>query len=150
MSSIANAISFADTNANPELHVLGDVIRPLVTPIMGGRLELFDLRGVAGNGPVPHAHPWDEAYVILDGTVAIIEGNSEREVGPGDSVMIPADTVHAYRITSDQARFLVATTGHGLGSFFTDVDTLVKEMPRDLGTLVEVAKRNGLTSPLFP
>jgi mannose-6-phosphate isomerase-like protein (cupin superfamily) len=149
LRSTMSSITIADTTTHADLHVFGDTIRPLVTPSMGGEMEMFDLRGHRGSGPVLHAHPYDEAYFVLEGTVVIIDESTEQEIGVGMTVMIPAGVVHAYRITSEAARFLVVSSGHRLGKFFEESDAEVKTLPEDLEKLIAIAKRNGITSPLF-
>jgi quercetin dioxygenase-like cupin family protein len=131
------------------LDVIGDAITPLITADDATGFELFDLRGPAESGPPPHAHPWDEAYYVLEGEVAVMVEGAEYLVGPGDVVNVPAGSLHAYRITSASARFLVATTPQGAAHFFADVDEHVGAMPESLPTLIEVAMRNRLSSPLF-
>ena len=78
---------------------------------------------------------------MIDGT--------DHLASPGDLVNIPAGSLHAYRILSPTARFLVTTTPEGASAFFADVDAHVGAMPESLPTLIEVAMRNRLTSPLF-
>lgn len=131
------------------LNVIGDAITPLVTSADGAGFELFDLIGPAESGPPPHSHPWDELYYVLDGRVAVMIDGTEHVVDAGHVVNIPSDTLHAYRIISGSARFLVLTTPGGAGAFFADVDANVGPMPQGVPALAEVAKRNRLSSPIF-
>lgn len=131
------------------LNVIGDAITPLLTANHGTSFELFDLTGPAGSGPPPHCHPWDEAYYILDGEVLLVADGNEQTVRAGDVVQIPGGMLHLYNILSPSARFLVITSPEGAAKFFSDVDEQVGAMPESLPTLVEVAQRNGLQSPLF-
>lgn len=131
------------------LNVIGDAITPLITDADGVGFELFDLEGPAGSGPPPHSHPWIEMYYVLDGQVAVTIENAEHLVERGHVVNVPAGVLHAYRITSDTARFLVVTSPEGAGAFFSDVDANVSAMPESAPTLIEVAKRNRLSSPIF-
>lgn len=131
------------------LNVIGDAITTLISSQDGTGYELFDLSGPADSGPPPHAHPWAEAYYVLDGQVAVNIDDQQLLVGPGAVVNIPAGHLHAYKIVSPQARFIVITTPQGASGFFADVDANVGAMPDSLPTLIEVARRNQLTSPLF-
>lgn len=131
------------------LNVIGDAVTPLVTSADGAGYELFDLTGPADSGPPPHNHPWSELYYVLEGSVGVMMDGAEHVVGPGHVVNIPAGTLHAYKILSETARFLVLTSPEGASAFFTDVDANVGAMPESLPALVEVAKRNRLWSPIF-
>jgi quercetin dioxygenase-like cupin family protein len=111
---------------------------------------MFDLHGEAQSGPPPHTHPWDEAYYVLEGQVLVVVGDDERVLEPGDVANVPGGEQHLYRILSPRARFLVITSPEGAAAFFRDMDANVGPLPDSLATLVAVAKRNKLTSPLFP
>lgn len=138
--------------SNPQrqtLNVVGDLIVPLLSC---EGFELFELTGPADSGPPPHRHDWDEGYVVLDGELLIGGDDGEHRAGPGAQVTIPRGQLHWYRILSPTTRFLVVTSGTGAGRFFRDADANVGHgapTPQTLPDLITVAKRNGLTSPLF-
>jgi quercetin dioxygenase-like cupin family protein len=134
------------------LRVVGDRLRVLVDgAATGGGFELFELEGDQGSGPPPHAHAWLESYVVLDGEVLVERAGQSAVVGPGATVVVPAGEVHRFEITSPTARFLVATTGDRASVFFRDLSANAPEAPspETMPGIIEVAKRNGLTSPLF-
>jgi quercetin dioxygenase-like cupin family protein len=134
------------------LSVVGDQLRILVEgAASGGSFELFEVQGDLGSGPPPHAHPWLEAYFILDGRVLVEMDGQQSLTQPGTSVVVPAGQVHRFEIASTTARFLVATTGDRASVFFRDLSENAPgaPTPSNLPGIVEVAKRNGLTSPLF-
>jgi quercetin dioxygenase-like cupin family protein len=134
---------FERAGGKPALNVLGDLITPLITGTdTGGGVEIFDLTGPHGSGPPPHDHPWDEAYILLDGKVDVVIGQDTTTVSRGDAVYIPAGTVHAYRIASSSARFIVLTSTAGAADFFADMDANVHHMPQDIDLLMEVTARN--------
>jgi quercetin dioxygenase-like cupin family protein len=130
------------------LQVIGDAITPLLS---GKQFELFELSGPRDSGPPPHAHSWDEGYVIVEGELLIGSDAGETTARAGDRWLVPGGTTHWYRIVSDTARFLVGTGGQGAGRFFADMAAHVPGPPTEdtMGTVIEVAKRNGLSSPLF-
>lgn len=132
--------------------VVGDRLRILVEGATStGSLELFELEGDLGSGPPPHAHPWLEAYFIPDGSVRVELDGQHFLAGPGTSVVVPAGHVHRFDVASSTARFLVATTGDRASVFFRDLSRNSPGVPtpENLPGIVEVAKRNGLTSPIF-
>ena len=53
-----------------------------------------------GHGVPKHTHPGDEVFYVLEGTLEYLpEGKPAVTLGPGQSVFIPAGTVHAARNT---------------------------------------------------
>ncbi len=135
--------------AGQTLRAVGDEIQVLLS---GAEFEVFKLSGPKDSGPPPHAHPWREAYWALSGVTRVLIGDDEVSLEPGGFVSVPAGTLHTYCIASDTASFLVMTSGHRAGRFFADLDANVAPGPVDdhsLPTLIEVARRNGLSSPLF-
>jgi quercetin dioxygenase-like cupin family protein len=131
------------------LHAVGDEIEVLLAGVEG---EVFRLRGPEGSGPPPHAHPWRESYWGIEGDVHVQIGSDQLALTPGAFVTIPAGTVHTFRITSPTASFLLLTSGHRAARFFADMAANVPPGPPDdesMPALIDVARRNGLTSPLF-
>ncbi len=62
----------------------------------GGYLELVNEFEVAAGGAVfPHEHPTHEFYFVMNGRGVMTIADEDREVGPGDLVYIPPDTVHS-------------------------------------------------------
>jgi quercetin dioxygenase-like cupin family protein len=134
----------APTAVEP-LHVLGEEFRPLVT---GAAFEIFDVTAVADAGPPPHAHPWDEGYVVLEGQLAVQRGADQITLGPGAAIHVPSNTLHAYRVVSERIHFLTITAPAGAGEFFADMDANVT-LPPDMAIVAEVAARHRLVSPVF-
>jgi mannose-6-phosphate isomerase-like protein (cupin superfamily) len=59
-----------------------------------------------------HSHPYLEVLHILDGTAeAWIEGGEDRKVTlrRGDTIALPADTPHTFRVVGDQVLRLLGT-----------------------------------------
>jgi mannose-6-phosphate isomerase-like protein (cupin superfamily) len=70
--------------------------RELHDATRGGFLELVSEWEVAGGGLVdPHEHPTHEFYYIISGRGIMKIADEEREVGQGDLIRIPPDTVHS-------------------------------------------------------
>ena len=134
------------------LHVVGDRLRVIVDGSESENMfELFKVEGDIGSGPPPHAHSWVEVYFVLTGSL-ILEIGAERTLGEaGTSAVVPAGEVHRFEVASPSATFIVATTGGRASAFFRDLSANAPgaPTPENLPGIVEVAKRNGLTSPLF-
>jgi mannose-6-phosphate isomerase-like protein (cupin superfamily) len=70
----------------------------------GGFLELVSEWIVEGGGLVdPHSHPTHEFYYIIAGRGIMKIGDEEREVGQGDLVYTPPDTIHSIWPTTTNA-----------------------------------------------
>ena len=84
------------------------------------------------------------------GEVLVERGGESAIVGPGATVVVPAGEVHRFEIASPTARFLVATTGDRASAFFRDLSAHAPDAPspETMPGIIEVARRNGLTSPL--
>jgi quercetin dioxygenase-like cupin family protein len=131
----------AAADAQP-LNVIGEQLRPL-TP--GGlSIEVFETTGPEQAGPPPHRHPWDEVYVVLEGTLEVFDGQSWRQAKAGACATVPANQVHAYRNGGPDCRFLtIAGPGHAR-EFFEQMDAEVTALPPDMDAVLAVAARNGL------
>lgn len=66
--------------------------------------------------PPPHIHrQQNETVSVMDGAVQVLGGRQWRTLGSGDSVSIPAGTVHTYRIRSDEITRFVMTHTPAMG-----------------------------------
>ena len=130
------------------LRVVGDLVRVLATGAeTGGAYEIFELEGPEGSGPPPHAHPWAEAYLVIDGEAEVYLDGTHSEARAGSFYHIPAGTTHAYRIKSKSAKFVVITSPAGASEFFTELDAETGGSCEDMGKIVAVAVRHGFRVP---
>jgi quercetin dioxygenase-like cupin family protein len=124
-------------------NVTGDLMRILATTEQtGGAYEIFVMDAVEGSGPPPHAHPWSEAYFVVEGEADVFLDGRHLTATPGCFLQIPAGTVHAHRVTSKAARFLVVTAPRGATGFFEEVDA-----ETDTDRVVGIAIKHGFTVP---
>lgn len=49
-----------------------------------------------GGGPRPHAHPPQETFELVDGVIDILHAGTSRRLEPGERVIVPAGSVHAF------------------------------------------------------
>src|SRR5215212_11960056 len=133
--------------ANPadgaRLRVVGDLVRVLASSAQtGGAYEIFELEGLEGSGPPPHAHPWAEAYVVTEGEADVfIEGTKLRGT-TGCFFHIPAGTTHGYRIRSQSAKFVVITSPAGASDFFNEIDAETAGSCEDMGKIMAVEMKH--------
>lgn len=131
------------------LHAVGDTLE---VQVAGGQFEVFTLRGPKDSGPPPHSHPWREVYVGVSGETEVTVDGQVTTLRAGGVVCAEAGAVHSYRISTEEASFVVVTGGGRASKLFADLDANAPHGIPDaegLGAIIEVAKRNGLSSPLF-
>lgn len=68
------------------------------------------LMGEGFNVPL-HRHEEDETFFILEGRFRFRKDDAFLELGAGQSLHVPAGTVHAFRVVSPAGRFLTVTSG---------------------------------------
>jgi quercetin dioxygenase-like cupin family protein len=136
-----------------ELAALEDHITVLAVGAQtNGAFEMFTVTGPRDSGPPPHAHDWIEAYYVLDGEVLVTTDGVDAVLATGSFGMSPAGALHSFRILSETATFVLVTSTDRASRFFADLDVNLPAgsyTPDKLPTVIEVAKRNGLTSPIF-
>ena len=49
-----------------------------------------------GQGPRLHRHPYDETWVVIDGTLSFQSGEESLSAGPGDIVIVPPGVPHKF------------------------------------------------------
>jgi len=62
----------------------------------GAPFSAYIVKAGPGQGPPLHKHPYVEVAFTLDGRATITVGDEQREVKPGDIVVIPANTPHRF------------------------------------------------------
>jgi quercetin dioxygenase-like cupin family protein len=132
--------------------VLGDIeIRFLVESADSqGAATVFECQ-VAPDARVPAAHSHDgfeETVYGLEGVTTFTVDGDTRALGPGDALCIRRGQVHQFvNEGSTNATFLsVATPGVFGPDYFEEIRGLLTAGgPPDLGALVDVMRRHGLT-----
>ena len=137
-------------NRPESLKIVGEEIAVLVSGTDTGSYEIFLQTGPEGAGPPPHTHPWDEAFYVLQGSVAFSVGEQDPLAGPGTLVQVPAGVVHWFRIAADDTQMLSITSRAGAAALFTQLDREVAPVDPDLGKFIEIASAHGLTMTAPP
>jgi quercetin dioxygenase-like cupin family protein len=101
-----------------------------------------------GGGVPPHVHPSiEESFTILDGTAELLAGRSWQTAGPGETVVVPPGTRHAYRNRSEQVAHVICIAkpaSASLEEFLTEAAELSR---RGLITKSGLPKRPGAILP---
>ncbi|HYG59610.1 MAG TPA: cupin domain-containing protein, partial [Symbiobacteriaceae bacterium] len=78
----------------------GKQLEPTLTTLLPGR-----------NHVVPYAHPGEEFTWVLEGTLTVLLGDKEYELGPGDCIHMPSTAPHGWENRTDKAvRVLCVST----------------------------------------
>ena len=128
------------------LAVAREEITVLAPGDVTGSYEIFLQRGFEGSGPLPHLHPWDEAFFVLSGEVQFgINGSEAQNAVAGTLVHVPAGTAHWFRWGLGGGQMLSITSRVGASRLFADLDREIGTGPRIPEKVDEIFSRHGLT-----
>jgi quercetin dioxygenase-like cupin family protein len=114
----------------------------------GGEVLRVEIWVDPGGGVTPHVHPaLEERFEVLAGEPSFLSGHRWRMAAPGDSVLVPAGTRHAYRNRGDETAHMVchARPPSTLQEFLEEAAALSREgkiatrwaLPTSFGALRE-------------
>jgi quercetin dioxygenase-like cupin family protein len=69
--------------------------------IKGEKIEVALIHYPAGTVAKPHTHPNEQVQVVTKGRAKYRIGKEEKVLGPGEAVLIPANTEHEVEILED-------------------------------------------------
>jgi len=89
-----------------------------------GSIMVADFEGTPGTEPPRHVHTIeDEVFIIKKGNVTFFVGDEIIQAGPGDTILLPVNVPHHFKITSDKViGTLIATPGN-IEDFFRQLST---------------------------
>jgi mannose-6-phosphate isomerase-like protein (cupin superfamily) len=93
----------------------------------GGEVLHVDTWIEPGGGVTPHVHPaMEERFRVLEGSAEFLSGRRWSAAGPGEEVVVPAGTRHAYRNRGAVPAHVVCDVRppSSLQEFLEDVATL--------------------------
>jgi mannose-6-phosphate isomerase-like protein (cupin superfamily) len=73
----------------------------------GATISLILDHSDPGQGPRLHRHPYDETWVVHEGSLTFQLGEARLEVGPGDIVIAPAGVAHKFTNTGPRRSDMV-------------------------------------------
>ena len=62
----------------------------------GATISLILDHSEPGHGPRLHRHPYDEAWVVIEGSVTFQVDDDKQQAGPGDIVIVPPGAAHKF------------------------------------------------------
>jgi quercetin dioxygenase-like cupin family protein len=101
-------------------------------------LVILEVDAPAGYAPPNHIHSNDdEAFYVLEGSLAVACGPQTWEVGPGGFAMLPRQIPHGLKAGPNGCRFLVFTTPAQFEHFVMEVGRRGQEPDRRDGPSAE-------------
>src|SRR3954454_12340037 len=128
--------------------VLGDHVDLLVTTeLTGGKSATLLETSPPGGGPPPHQHEnEDETFFIVEGEYEFLVDGEWVKGRPGDAFYRARGTVHGFRnCGATTGKILIFVEPGGFQSYLEEISPLT--VPADLGKLIEISKRYGISFP---
>jgi quercetin dioxygenase-like cupin family protein len=129
----------------------------------GGEVQHVEMWVDPGGGVTPHIHPsMEERFTVVDGRCEFLAGRQWQGAGPGETVVVPAGTRHAFRNRGDEVTRVLceARPPSSLQAFLEDVAGLSRAgklsrlgVPKPSGLLDAVALAHhyrDMVTLLFP
>jgi quercetin dioxygenase-like cupin family protein len=63
----------------------------------GASVSSFISRHAPGEGPDLHVHPYEETFIMLEGTCTFSVGEDKVEASAGEIVVVPPNTAHGFK-----------------------------------------------------
>ena len=149
MLTAEQAVKTVAAGEGTHLTVLGDNITvKLAGSDTSGAHALFE--NVTDYGIPLHIHRnEDETFYILEGAVELQVGETTITAHAGDTVFLPRDVPHGFRVTgSEPARMLITASPAGLEPYFPEMTQLRLDNPRAVEHLLAISARYGIEFPL--
>jgi len=86
--------SKAHPTATPDYFEGGVHMQPLLTSEVSQELELIAVFFEDGARTIVHAHSTDQVLWVVEGTCIVADGSAQRELRPGECVLVPAGRWH--------------------------------------------------------
>ncbi|MFQ6549130.1 cupin domain-containing protein [Aestuariibius sp. 2305UL40-4] len=112
----------------------------------GGTLAIFEEMVPEGAGPPLHIHHTEtEVFTVLDGALRFHADGKDITGKPGDIIVIPPGTRHAFKgIAPGTSRVLIQLTPGEGANFFVDIATEDLHPPDDMDRITQIAARYGV------
>ena len=90
----------------------------IATPSRGAsQSSIVRQRQQPGGGNPPHFHDREEIMLVTRGSVAVTAGDTTTTLGPGDSLIVPANTTHQLATAGESEAEWLLIAPAGIGFF---------------------------------
>lgn len=116
----------------------------------GGTLTVVEVWFEPKAGPPPHIHHNEnEAFYVLEGQVETLDDTRRFTSGPGDFVLLPQNSRHAFRnVGDDFARILLLLFPSGFEGYFQEFGSIwtpgSEPPPSDMEFATRLAEKYGM------
>lgn len=108
-----------------------------------GAYSFVEASGTIGATPHVH-HGHEEAYYVVEGSVTFLLGDDPVTVAAGGFVLVPRETMHAFR-SEGEARLLILHSPGGFEEYFRRAFPLLLKGELDTETRDRLAGEVGMT-----
>lgn len=108
-----------------------------------GAYSLVEAEGPSFATPHVH-HDREEAFFVLDGDVTFLAGEGRIEAKPGSFLLVPRETLHAFR-ANGEARLIIIHSPAGFEGFFAKGSQAINKGEFDLDFRSRLAEEFGVT-----
>src|SRR3954467_5133210 len=70
----------------------------------GAAVSFYVVDAREGDGPGPHQHPYEETFVLIDGSALFTVEGEDIEAHAGTILVVPPNTTHGFKAGSDGLR----------------------------------------------
>lgn len=84
----------------------------------GAGLSFILVNAQPGRGPSLHRHPYEEVFIVQEGSVTFTKGDATLEAGGGEVVVVPPRTPHGFVNSGTEPLRMVAI--HHSPTFITE------------------------------
>src|SRR5215468_11504165 len=115
------------------------IINPSASPF-----TILDMKIKPGFGAPAHiSASEDKLFVVLEGTLKYLIGDSTEIVGPGARVQVPKGIVHGFtNVGAGDARHILVSTPRRHEEFFRDLHNIPEPRQEHMHLLSEIAQRH--------
>jgi quercetin dioxygenase-like cupin family protein len=137
------------------LHFLNNLATIRVAADGRRSMSVVEFAAPKGFGPPMHNHlEEDELFVVLDGTIALFNGDDRFEAGEGSFAYLPHGRPHTFQVLTHTARIVNVTSSHtqvprfdemvaALGETTTEL-VIPEPSPVDPGRVAEICAAHGI------
>ena len=82
-------------------------------------IAIADYEAIPGSEPPRHVHSIeDEIFILKEGSITFFRGDDIIEAGAGDTVFLPVNVPHHFKITSEKVKGTLIATPGNIETFF--------------------------------
>jgi quercetin dioxygenase-like cupin family protein len=146
--------SLSTSQRHRTVHYQGGIFHfPVDSHDTAGQFAVMDVKASSPGGPPLHVHRnEDEFFYVIAGELRVLRGSEEMTLLPGESVFLPRNVPHTFRIVSNHAHILNYITPGGFEDYFRELGHPISDgcgtgqcRPITVPEMIRVAGTYGVT-----